>query len=93
MGVCPTHAAEKDLLSQIWAYNGKSYSSLQNPEYISYDQVLRNYLAQRILRRFAVGLDTRKYSGFDLLEIEALFKFKKSSESYDLFLKGFPKYP
>ena len=92
MGICPTHAAGKDLLSQVWAYNGKSYSGLQSPEYISYDQVLRNYLAQRILRRFAVRLDPRKYSGFDLLEIEALFKFKRSSEPYDLFLKGFPKY-
>ena len=92
MGIYPTYAAGKDLLSQVWAYNGKSYSGLQSPEYISYDQVLRNYLAQRILRRFAVRLDPRKYSGFDLLEIEALFKFKRSSEPYDLFLKGFPKY-
>ena len=92
-GVRSAPAAGKDLLSQVWAYNGKSYSGHQSPEYISYDQVLRNYLVQRILRRFAVRLDPRTYSGFDLLEIEALFKFKKPGESYDLLLKGFPKTP
>jgi len=93
MVVCPIQAAEKDLRSQVWAYNGKSYKAIQNPEYIAYDQALRNYLAQRIERRFGIRLDSKRYSGFDLLEIESLFRCKKSSEPYDLFLKSFPKTP
>ena len=86
-------AAEKDLRSHVWAYNGKSYKGIQTTDYSAYDQVLRNYLVQRIGRRFGIHLDSKGYSGFDLLEIESLFKCKKSGESYDLFLRGFPKTP
>jgi hypothetical protein len=34
---------------------------------------------------------TPEFPGFDLLEIEALFKCKKLNEPYDMFLKMFPK--
>jgi hypothetical protein len=77
--------------SQITTYNGKSFKGFQDPEYISYDQALREYLAKRIRQDFGIVLDPKKYSGFDLLEIEALFKCKKSTESYESFLKMFPK--
>jgi hypothetical protein len=86
-------AAEKDLRSHVRAYNGKSYKGIQTTEYSAYDQALRNYLVQRIERRFGIHLDSRRYSGFDLLEIESLFKCKKSGEPYDLFLRSFPKTP
>jgi hypothetical protein len=46
---------------------------------------------KRIDKEFGIALDPKKYSGFDLLEIEALFKCKKSNEPYDIFLKPFPK--
>ncbi len=91
MGLCQAQAGEKDLLSRVWAYNGKSYQGVKSSEYVSYDAALRNYLVDRIQRRFGVSLDPKEYSGFDLLEIESLFKCKKASEPYDLFLKGFPK--
>ncbi len=77
--------------SQITAYNGKSFKGSQDPEYISYDQALREYLVKRIHQDFGIALDPKKYSGFDLLEIEALFKCKKSAESYDIFLKMYPR--
>jgi hypothetical protein len=93
VGVCQVQSREKDLLSQVWAYNGKSYQGVQSPEYSSYDMALRNYLAKRIERRFGVTLDPQKYSGFNLLEIESLFKCKKTSEPFDLFLKRFPRQP
>jgi len=38
-------------------------------------------------------LDPKTYSGFDLLEIEGLFKCKKPGEPFDLFLRMFPRYP
>ena len=91
VGVCQVQAGEKDFLSRIRAYQGRSFTGLKSSEYISYDIALRNYMVERIQRRFGVSLDPNKYSGFELLEIESLFRCKKSAEPFDLFLKGFPK--
>jgi hypothetical protein len=77
---------------RISTYDGKFYKGFQDPEYLSYDQALREYLVKRIDQRFGISLDPKKYSGFELLEIEALFKCKKSNESYDIFLKMFPNH-
>lgn len=77
--------------SKILTYGGKTFIGFQDPEYSSYDQVLREYLIKRIDQRFGVRLDPKRYSGFDLLEIESLFKLKRSDEPFDLFLKKFPK--
>ena len=77
--------------TRVTAYDGKSFAGLQDPEYLSYDQALREYLIKRIDQKFGIALDPKKYSGFDLLEIEALFKCKKSNEPYDIFLRMFPK--
>src|SRR5512137_416790 len=76
---------------QVTAYDGKSFKGSQDPEYISYDQALREYLVKRIQQDFGIALDPKKYSGFDLLEIEALFKCKKSAESCESLLKMFPR--
>jgi hypothetical protein len=76
---------------RVTTYDGKYFAGLQDPEYISYDQALREYFVKRIDQKFGIALDPKKYSGFDLLEIEALFKCKKSNESFDVFLKMFPK--
>jgi hypothetical protein len=84
-------AKETTTPARVASYDGKSFAGLQDPEYVSYDQVLREYLVKRIDKEFGVALDPKKYSGFDLLEIEALFKCKKSNEPYDMFLKEFPK--
>jgi hypothetical protein len=84
------HAQGKGPESQILTYAGKQYSGTQDPEYVSYDQALREYMVRRIGKKFGVTLDPKKYSGFDLLEIEALLKFKKADEPADLFLKQFP---
>ena len=88
-----TLAEERSLLSQLWAFNGKAYKGRQDPQFIAYDLVLRNYLVDRINKRFSIVLDPKKYSGFDLLEIEAFFKCKKSNEPFDIFIKMFPKQP
>jgi len=88
----PTAYADKEpLQSQVLNYVGKTYGGAQDPEYISYDQALREYMVKRIKQKFAVELDAKKYSGFDLLEIEAVLKCKKSDEPLDIFLKMFPK--
>jgi hypothetical protein len=78
--------------AQLLPYDGKAYTGAQDPQYISYDSILREYMADRIHQRFGITLDPKTYSGFDLLEIEALLKCKKSEESADTILKMFPKY-
>ena len=90
--VSSAFAKEAVMPARVTAYDGKSFAGLQDPEYLSYDQALREYLVKRIDQKFGIALDPKKYSGFDLLEIEALFKCKKSNELYDIFLRMFPKH-
>jgi hypothetical protein len=77
--------------SEVLSHAGKSYRSVDDPAYLSYDEALRACVAERIKKEFGVVLDFTKYSGFDLLEIEALIKFKKADERVEDFLKGFPR--
>ena len=93
VGVSQVQAEEKSSLAKVLAFAGKSYSSTKSPDYSPYDQALRAYLVERIQRESGVNLDPKKYSAFDLLEIESLFRCKKPSESLDLFLRAFPKAP
>ena len=89
----PVHSSDGSLKSRLLDHTGKSYTGTQDPSYITYDLALREYMVDRINKRFGVALDPKTYSGFDLLEIESLFKCKKSDEPFDMFLKMFPKYP
>jgi hypothetical protein len=85
------YAKEDSLQYHLMDHAGKSYSGVQDPSYQEYDLALRKYVADRILKRFGISLDPKIYSGFDLLDIEALFRCKKSEESFEIFLKLFPK--
>jgi len=76
---------------QLLTQAGKTYGGVQDPGYVSYDQTLREYMVKRIKQKFGVELDPKKYSGFDLLEIEAVLRCRKSDEPLDIFLKMFPK--
>jgi hypothetical protein len=89
-GVASLANAKGDaLLSQLLAYDGKAFTGVQDSEYLSYDQVLREYMVNRISKEFGVKLEPKIYSGFDLLEIQAIFRCKKLNESYDSLLKIF----
>jgi len=87
------YAKSSSLQSQLLDHAGKSYTGAQDPSYLNYDLALREYMVDRISKRFGIALDPKVYSGFDLLEIEALFKCKKPGEPFDIFLKMFPKRP
>lgn len=89
----PTYSSDGSLEPQLLAYAGRTFASTQDPSYVPYDLVLREYMVDRIYKQFGVALDPKKYSGSNLLEIESCFKFKKSDESFEIFLKMFPKYP
>jgi len=89
----PVYAKENSLQYQVLDHAGKSFSGAQDPSYLDYDLALRKYVTDQILKRFGIALDPKIYSGFDLLNIEALFKCKKSEEPFDLFLKMVPKHP
>jgi len=92
--ITPTvYSSDVSLKSQLLDHAGKSYTGTQDPSYLPYDLALREYMVDRINKQFGVALDPKAYSGFDLLEIEALFKCRKSDEPLEMFLKMFPKYP
>ena len=82
-------AEGSSLQSELLNHAGKSYTGVEDASYQDYDSVLRKYVAGRISKRFGIALDPKNYSGFELLEIEALFKCKKLEESFDIFLKAF----
>jgi len=91
---CPlVHAKNSSFKSPPLDYAGKSYTGTQDPSYLNYDLALREYLVYRINKHFGVTIDPKTYSGFHLLEIEALFKCKKKEEPYNIFLNMFPKSP
>jgi hypothetical protein len=87
------YAKGSSMPSQLLDYAGKSYTDAQDPSYLNYDLALREYMVNRINKQFGIALNPKDYSGFDLLEIESLFKCKKSGEPFDIFLKMFPKRP
>ena len=78
---------------QLLPHTGKSFREAQDPDYRSYESALREYMVKRIQQQFGLALDPKKYSGFDLLEIEAFLKCKKAEESPEAFLKQFPRQP
>ncbi len=86
-------AKESSLEYQLLDHAGKTYSGAQDPSYIDYDLALREYMVDRINKRFGVALDPKVYSGFDLLEMEAYFECKKPEEPFDIFINMFPKHP
>jgi hypothetical protein len=89
----PCYSSNGSVKSRPLDYAGKSFTGTQDPSYLPYDLALREYMVDRINKRFGVALDPKTYSGFDLLEIESLFKYRKPDEPFDIFLKMFPKYP
>ena len=91
LNVPAAYADKEPLQSQVLNYVGKTYGGVQDPEYVSYDQALRDYMVKRIKQKFGVELDPKKYTGFDLLEIEAVLRCRKSDEPLDIFLNMFPK--
>ena len=48
--------------SEVLSHAGKSYRSVEDPAYISYDEALRACIAERIKKEFGVVLDFTKYS-------------------------------
>jgi hypothetical protein len=91
--ISSVNATSSSLESQLLEYAGKSYTGTQDPSYLNYDLALREVMVDRIHKEFGITLDPKIYSGFDLLEIEALLKWKKPEEPFDIFLKIFPKRP
>jgi hypothetical protein len=85
------NAKDGSLPPRLLADAGKTFSGPQDPGFVSYDQVLRDYLIARIKKQYGVALDPKTYSGFELLEIEAFLKCKKSGEPLELFLSTFKK--
>jgi hypothetical protein len=87
----PLIHAKKTPGKGIMGYDGRYFRDPLSPDYSSYDREMSMYIAKRIKAHYNVDLDYTSYSAFDLLEIEALLKFKKSDESAESLLKPFQK--
>ena len=87
----PFIRAKKSPREGITTFAGQYFKSPSSPNYASYDQEMSMYVAQRIKAQYGVNLDYTRYSAFDLLEIEALLKCKKSGEPVDSLLEPFQK--
>ena len=74
---------------EILAYGGRFFKNPSSSEYSSYDQTMSMYVVKRIKRIYGVDLDYTSYSAFELLEIEALLKCKKSDETLESLLARF----
>jgi len=85
------HAKDGGSRTKVLAEAGKTFASSEDPDFVAYDQALREYVATQIQKRYGVRLDPKSYSGFSLLEIEALLKCKKAGEPADAFLEKFKK--
>jgi hypothetical protein len=81
----------QNLRARLLENAGKTFTGIEDPAYRSYDQTLRDYVAKRISKRYGVAVDPKGYNGFDLLEIEAFLKCRKSSEALDPYLQKFKK--
>jgi hypothetical protein len=82
-------AEGQNLRAKVLQHAGKTFTASQDPDFLAYDQALRDYVSKRIERKYKVTVDPKKYSGFELLEIEAFLKCKKSTEKLDPFLAKF----
>jgi hypothetical protein len=82
-GVPASHRAE------VLVYAGRYFESPSSPDYAPYDQKMSMDVAKRIREKYQVDLDYKLYTAFDLLEIEALLKCKKSDESVESLLRRF----
>ena len=88
------YAQKSDLRSQLLANEGKTFRGMNDPEFASYDLILREYVARRIQKRYGVTVDPKAYaSGFEILEVEALLRCKKPGEGADPYLQKMRKRP
>ena len=87
----PFIRAKKSPREGITTFAGQYFKSPSSPNYASYDQEMSMHVAQRIKAQYDVDLDYTRYSAFDMLEIEALLKCKKSREPVDSLLEPFKK--
>jgi hypothetical protein len=74
--ISSVYGKDSSLQTQLLDHAGKTYTEAQDPSFLNYDLALREYMVDRISKRFGVSLDPKIYSGFDLLEIEAFLSAK-----------------
>jgi len=71
-------------------YGGRVYTSPSDPEYLSFERQAKAIILEKIRNRYGVELDGDLLSSDQLLEVEALLRFKRSRESVERILSRFP---
>jgi len=91
LSLSPDPVLAQNLRARLLENAGKTFTGIEDPAYQSYDRTLRDYVAKRISKRYGVAVDPKGYNGFDLLDIEAFLKCKKSNEAVGPYLQKFQK--
>jgi hypothetical protein len=71
-------------------YGGRVFQTPSDPDYVAYEREAKTILLKEIKDRYGVKLNGDLVSADQLLEIEALLKFKRSTESVEEVLEKFP---
>jgi hypothetical protein len=71
-------------------YGGKTFRNVSDPDYLSYERQIKAILLEKIELQYGVELNGDILSSDQLLEIEALLRLKRRSESVEYVLSRFP---
>lgn len=88
--LCPQLARSQEAWELGSKYGGKIYQTPSDPQYLSYEREAKTILLEKIKNRYGVALNGDLLSSDQLLEVEALLRFKRSRESVEEVLSRFP---
>jgi hypothetical protein len=88
--LCPQLARSQEAWELGSKYGGKTYQTPSDPQYLSYEREAKTILLEKIKNRYGVALNANLLSSDQLLEVEALLRFKRSRESVEEVLSRFP---
>ncbi len=91
MVFCPPFARSQDARGLGTKYGGKTFKSPSDPDFLSYEREIKAILLDKIESQYGVELNGEALSSDQLLEIEALLRFKRSDESVEYILRRFPR--
>jgi hypothetical protein len=84
--LCPPLTRSQEAWKLGTTYGGRVYTSPSDPEYVSFEREAKAIILQKIRNRYGVEVNADPLSSDQLLEIEALLRFKRSRESVEQVL-------
>lgn len=89
--LCPAFTRSQEASKLGSRYGGKIFKTSSDPEYLSYEREIKAILLLEIKDEYGVELNGDILSSDQMLEIQALLRFKRSDESVEHILSRFPE--